>query len=386
MHIGIIGCGQLARMLALAGRHMGLRFSFLASEGESTRCVRGLGRIAQPAGDFTAEQVYRSLGEPDVITVEREHVDVDLLRGLAAHCAVRPGPDAVKTCGNRALEKDLFTSLQLDTARYRIARTPLQVADAAHTLGMPVVVKATSSGYDGKQQWRIENERDLRSFCQERQAGEWLVESKIPFEREVSILAARSANGDVAVYPPTENRHQDGILLTSIAPADDLAPELLAAGQHYIRSLLEALDYVGLLAMECFVTADSLLINELAPRVHNSGHWTLQSEATSQFENHLRAILGMTLGPTRVSRYDGILNILGHYDRERALRDLSSESTLVDYNKRSAPLRKLGHINVSRSSREELLEELGRLHHCLYVDTDQAPSRGRRRSANAVTP
>ena len=133
-------------------------------------------------------------------------------------------------------------------------------------------------------------------------------------------------------------------------------------------------DYVGVLAMECFVTPEGALINELAPRVHNSGHWTLHSEATSQFENHLRAILGMNLGSTRVSRYDGIINILGQYDREHTLRFLSRDSTLTDYNKSFAPLRKLGHINVWRNSREDVLEELGRLHHCLYTDTERARS------------
>ncbi len=376
MRVGIIGCGQLARMMAQAGRDLDLEFSFLASEGEATRCVQGLGAVAQHTAGSTAEAVYRALGEPDVVTVEREHVDVGLLEGLAAFCRVAPDPSAVRTCGDRALEKQLFTSLGLDTARYRIAHTPLQVADAAHALGLPVVVKATTAGYDGKQQWRLHDEAQLRAFCREQRPGDWLVESKIPFEREVSIIAARSANGDVVVYPPTENRHQDGILITSIAPAADLSPNLLAAGDDYIRRLLAAMDYVGVLAMECFVTAEGLLVNELAPRVHNSGHWTLRSEATSQFENHLRAILGMPLGSTRVSRFDGIINILGRYDREHALRALSRDSALIDYNKTFAPQRKLGHINVSRNSREDIEAELGRLHHCLYADGDRGGATG----------
>jgi 5-(carboxyamino)imidazole ribonucleotide synthase len=371
MHIGIIGCGQLARMMAQAGQDLSLEFSFLASEGEATRCVQGLGAVARHTAGSTAEEVYRALGEPDVITVEREHVDVGLLEALTVFCRVAPDPGAVRTCGNRALEKQLFTSLGLDTANYRIAHTPHQVTDAAHALGMPVVVKATTAGYDGKQQWRLHDEEQLRTFCLEQRSGDWLVESKIPFEREISIIAARSANGDVAVYPPTENRHQDGILITSIAPAADLPPNVLAAGDGYIRRLLTAMDYVGVLAMECFVTAEGLLINELAPRVHNSGHWTLRSEATSQFENHLRAILGMQLGSTRVSRYDGIINILGRYDREQTVRALSSDSALIDYNKSFAPQRKLGHINVSRASREDIVAELGRLHHCLYADSER---------------
>lgn len=377
MHIGIIGCGQLARMLALAGWNMGLGFSFLADKGESTRCVRGLGRVTCRSPDHSAKQVYIAMGEPDVITVEREHVDIELLRALQDYCPVYPDPEAVETCGNRTLEKQLLSRLQLPTSPFRVAHTSLQVADAAHSLGMPVVVKATTAGYDGKQQWHLHNEGQLRSFCYENQPGDWLVESKIEFEREISILAVRSANGDVAVYPPTENRHHDGILLTSIAPAANLPSDILGDGYDYVRTLLEALDYVGVLAVECFVTDQGLLINELAPRVHNSGHWTLRSEATSQFENHLRAILGMSPGSTQVSRYDGIINILGQYNRDHAMHALTRDSALTDYNKSSAPLRKLGHINVSRNSREDIMAELGRLHHCLYVDTERTRARNR---------
>ena len=153
-----------------------------------------------------------------------------------------------------------------------------------------------------------------------------------------------------------------------------------------MHSLLNDLNYVGVLAMECFVTPQGLLVNELAPRVHNSGHWTLRSEATSQFENHLRAILGMSLGSTRVTRYDGIINILGNYDRDHALNSLSSDCALTDYNKSAAPLRKLGHINVSRNSREDVLAELGRLHHCLYTESDRPTAWHRPGEANTSTP
>lgn len=368
MHIGIIGCGQLARMLALSGWNMGLEFSFLANRDEPLRSVRGLGAVTRLQPGFTAEQVYEALGKPDIVTVERENVDLELLRGLAEHCAVHPNPDAVQTCGDRALEKSLLDRLGLPTAPYRIADSAGEVAVAAGQLGLPLVVKATTSGYDGKAQWRLQDPAQLRAFCDQDRPGRWLVESRIDFLREVSLLAARSATGDIVLYPPTDNHHRDGVLLTSVAPAEALPADLLADGCDYLRALLKAMDYVGVLAMECFVTADGLLINELAPRVHNSGHWTLHSEATSQFENHLRAILGMNLGSTQVSRYNGIINILGPYDREGALRALSRDATLTDYNKTVAPLRKLGHINVSRSRREDILGELERLRHSLYSD------------------
>jgi 5-(carboxyamino)imidazole ribonucleotide synthase len=359
-------------MMALAGWNMGLEFSFLAEEGEATRSVQGLGRITQRDPQDSAKKLYTAMGKPDVITVEKEHVDTDMLRSLNEFCAVYPNPDAIHTCQDRLREKALCTSLGLATAPYRAANTALEVTYAVESLGLPFVVKTRRDGYDGKGQWRICDTAQLRRFCFENRTGQWLVESLINFDREVSVLAARSANGDIAIYPPTENRHQDGILLTSIAPAENLPADVLASCDAYVRSLLEKLDYVGVLAVECFVSEDGLLVNELAPRVHNSGHWTMRSEATSQFENHLRAILGMNLGSTRVTRYEGMINILGNYDQDSALSFLSRDSALTDYNKSSAPLRKLGHINVSRESRSAILEELRRLNHCLYEGGDKA--------------
>ena len=372
MHVAIVGSGQLARMMALAGWNMGLEFSFLTEEGEATRSVQGLGRITLRDPQMSAQDLYKTMGEPDVITVEKEHVDTELLRDLSEFCPVHPDPDAIRTCQDRLREKALCTSLGLQTAPYRAANTALEVTYAVESLGLPFVVKTRRDGYDGKGQWRIRDTGQLRAFCFEQRSGNWLVESLINFDREVSVLAARSANGDIAIYPPTENLHQNGILLTSIAPAQDLPSEIQSDCYAYMRSLLEKLDYVGVLAMECFVHEDGLLVNELAPRVHNSGHWTMRSEATSQFENHLRAILGMNLGSTRVTRYEGMINILGNYDQDSALRLLSRDSTLTDYNKSSAPQRKLGHINVSRESRSAIMEELSRLNHCLYVDRDKA--------------
>ncbi|PLW70733.1 5-(carboxyamino)imidazole ribonucleotide synthase [Pseudohalioglobus lutimaris] len=368
--VGIIGGGQLARMMALAGWNMGLQFSFLASEGESTRCVEGLGNIVVLSPDHTPEQVYTAMGEPDVITVERERVDLDLLRGLTGLCAVHPNPDAVEACGDRFKEKQLLDSVQLPSAPYRIAASAQQVADAARTLGLPIVVKNPTEGYDGKQQWHIYTDEQLRAFTEENPPGQWLVESRIAFDREVSMVAVRSANGDTAIYPPTENRHHNGILLSSIAPAANMSASLLGNCEDYIRTLLGAMNYVGVAAMECFVTAQGLLINELAPRVHNSGHWTMLGETTSQFENHLRAILGMTLGSTQVIRCHGMLNILGEYDREDVLHQLSADAALHDYNKTPAPLRKRGHINVAGENRESVENELTRLQQILYPGGD----------------
>ncbi len=368
MHIGIIGCGQLARMMALAGWNMGLRFSFLAEGEETTDCVDGLGAVVTRQAGDNARAIYTALGEPDVVTVEREHVDTALLREMKAFCRVYPDPDFVRNCQDRLLEKEMLGGLGIPTAPHRPANTALQVADAVERLGLPVVIKTRGQGYDGKGQWRITNQQALREFCARYQAGDWLVESHVPFEREVSIIAARSAAGEVVLYPVTENRHEDGILLTSLAPADKLSPDLLEDARDYMRRLLEGQDYVGVLAMECFVTPDAILVNELAPRVHNSGHWTMSGEPTSQFENHLRAILGMRLGAVAITRYQGMVNILGAYDLKATLRELSRESALFDYNKTDKPGRKLGHINICYDKRDEVVREINRLRCQLYPE------------------
>lgn len=372
MHVGIIGCGQLARMMALAGWNMGLRFSFLADAAESTGCVEGLGTVTRWSGHEAPAEIYLALGKPDVVTVEREQVDADLLAGLAEFCRVSPGAEAVRVCQHRLREKQLVASLGICTAPYRHASNTAELRRAVDDLGYPLVIKTCSGGYDGKGQWRFKTPADLESFCNEYAEGDWLVERCIDFDAEISVIGVRSATGEVALYPPAENLHRDGILLTSIAPTPGLSQALRDACHDYIRSLLESLDYVGVLAVECFACEDQLLVNELAPRVHNSGHWTMLGDVTSQFENHLRAILGLPLGKTRTQRFAGMINILGRNDLAENLHALSRDCALHLYNKPPAPMRKLGHFNVLRDTPEELLAELSRLHGIIYRGDDNA--------------
>ncbi len=358
MRVAIIGGGQLARMLAMAGMAMGVRCSFLVEPGEGTSCVEGLGPVVARQDEWGAEEILAALGNPDVVTIERESVDVELLRRLAAFCPVRPGPEAVATLQHRLLEKDLVAGLGLATAPYRGAHTATQVADAVEQLGYPVVVKACRDGYDGRGQWRISNPRQLQDFAASVNRGDWLVEQLIPFDREVSLLGARSSRGEVAFYPLTENHHRDGILVTSMAPAAAISPAVDRRAREYLEALMVGLDYVGVIAMECFLVGEELLVNELAPRVHNSGHWTMRTDTSSQFENHLRAILGMPLGSTRLTGCAGIVNILGDYNREATLHRLPATATLVDYNKSAAPRRKLGHIQVTGANLSQLSRDL----------------------------
>lgn len=363
-HVAIVGCGQLARMLALTGWRMGIRFSFVACNGEETHCVDGLGNIVPWSESSNTQDLYEALGNPDVITVERESVCVDLLRDLGQYCDVRPNPEAVRACQHRLREKHLLDSLQIATAPYRGATTPEELEIAVQQLGYPVMVKAASDSYDGKQQRRLDNCDDLEGLKQSLCADsdmEWLVEQCIPFQREVSFIAARSASGDTAFYPPTENVHSNGVLVHSMAPAEGLGAELEAMGRAYLTSLMESMDYVGVLAMECFVVDTRLVVNELAPRVHNSGHWTLDAHLTCQFENHLRAILDLPLGDTRLNHYSGLVNILGRQEQPINLASLSAKAAVHWYNKPFAPGRKLGHVGLSAHSSLELQQQVRQL-------------------------
>ncbi|MEP0200703.1 MAG: 5-(carboxyamino)imidazole ribonucleotide synthase [Halioglobus sp.] len=357
-HVAIVGCGQLARMLALAGWHMGIRFSFVACNNEGTYCVEGLGPITPWADGDNVENLYAALGEPDVVTVERESVSTDLLRDLAEHCPVYPNPDAVSVCQHRLREKALFDELNIATAPYRAANRLSEVKTGVAELGYPVVIKAASDGYDGKGQWRVGSDADLEQLPADESTFEWLIERRIPFDYEVSFIGVRTSTGDTAFYPPTKNVHRDGILIHSSAPADTLSESLQEMGQSYLRSLMESMNYVGVLAVECFVVGDQLLVNELAPRVHNSGHWTLQANVACQFENHLRAILGLSVGSTELSHYSGIVNILGSQPDSVQLEKLPAQASFHWYNKPFAPGRKLGHFGVNADSSEQLAQRL----------------------------
>ncbi len=372
MRVGIIGCGQLARMLALAGRNAGIGFAMVALDGESSECVQGLGTVVPWQSDVTADTgaLYQSMGQPDVITVERENISTRLLQALQAHCPVHPNPDAVSHCQNRLRERRLLRSLDIDVAPFAEAYNREDVIRGLASLGLPAVVKHASEGYDGKAQWRIRSDRDLDGFRPDG-AGEWLVEKWVDFQCEASLIAVRSTSGEVAVYPPVLNTHRDGILLRSLVPAQSLSQEQASRAADYIRRLLDAMDYVGVLTMECFVLEESVLVNELAPRVHNSGHWTQQADVCSQFENHLRAILGLPLGNTRLRGCAGLVNILGEPPGAACYGELGGSASLHWYEKQPRPGRKLGHVAISGPDMAGVVDHLDRVQRALY-DSDGA--------------
>lgn len=378
IRVAVIGGGQLARMLALDGLRLGVRFSFLVEPDESTQCIEGLGDkivwdfagLAEDEESFT--ELYQALHRPHVITVEKEAVPAHVLRGLARFAQVSPNPESVYLTQHRAREKQLLSKLAIPTANFKVAEQVKDVRAAYEAFGLPLFIKAVESGYDGKNQWQLHTASDLEQFERENPPGPWVVEQHVRFDREVSLIGARSSQGETVFYPVAENLHRQGILIRSLAPAPALSDSLKSNARDYMTRLFDELDYVGVLAMECFVRGDELLVNELAPRVHNSGHWTMNAGICSQFENHLRAILGWPLGSTDSSGYNGMVNILGcrelHNPRPRQPGEawLSSAGTFHWYNKTDRPGRKLGHINVAGDDLVALQDRLVELDQSLY--------------------
>ena len=367
MHIAIIGCGQLARMMALEGLRMGFSFSFLAEPGEGRNCVNGLGSIVENKENLTAEELFKALGEPDVVTVEREHVDTPLLESLTPFSKVSPNTKSIEACQHRGREKNFLNSLGIGTAPFCLADSAESLKTAVQEVGLPVIVKTCGEGYDGKGQWKIDDEKEFKNLLAElNDYNDWIVEKVINFEKEVSIIAARSSNGECSFYPITENDHQGGILVSSIAPAELSSDALSQEATQAAAKILEELDYIGVLSIEFFVVGDKLLVNEMAPRVHNSGHWTQAGGICSQFENHLRCITGMTPGSTTPISNTGMVNLLGKIvDKHEAIE---SNMQLHDYNKAAQPKRKMGHINIWNTDRQALINKINTLKDTLYGD------------------
>jgi 5-(carboxyamino)imidazole ribonucleotide synthase len=368
MHVAIVGCGQLARMMALAGWPMGHRFTFLADQGEGIDCVKGLGEIVYYTPEIELEglALFQALGNPDVVTVEREHVNVALLNTLKPYCSVYPDPDAIKYCQHRGREKTFLNSLGIQTAPFHLANNADELNAGVKALGFPVFVKTCEEGYDGYGQWVLKNDEDLNDLVAKADnLPEVVIEGRVDFDREVSLIAARDAAGECVFYPLTENLHRNGILWSSLAPADAPA-ELHTKAKDIADKVLNALEYVGVIAIEMFQAGDELLVNELAPRVHNSGHWTQGAGICSQFENHLRAICGLGLGHTINSQHAGMVNLLGI----EAPKEIISESNVQHhvYNKSLRPGRKVGHLNLVSDDRHTLEVKLKRIREALYKD------------------
>jgi len=353
MRIGIIGAGQLGQMLGFAARDLNVECRFVDPSDKPPAAACGI--VIQSAFDDPA--VLIALADTsDVITYEFENVPVAALQHIEGIVPVYPPAAALRHSQDRLDEKKLFADLQIPLPGYHAINTRADMDDAADKLGLPMVIKTRRLGYDGKGQFVVRKSADLDAAWAELGDQALIAEQWVAFDYEVSCIGVRNVDGEVAIYPLSRNVHVDGILRTSRSPVDE--PLLAEKASAYVHRLLDHLDYVGVLALELFVTGDQLLANEFAPRVHNSGHWSIEGSETSQFENHLRAILNLPLGPTASKGHAGMLNLIGEIPE--ALRQ-QKIGQLHDYGKEPRPGRKLGHVTViadTAEERDQLVENL----------------------------
>jgi len=340
MTVGIVGAGQLGRMLALAGYPLGLDFLFLDPAANAPA-----GQVAPVlTGAFTEARLLDELSQrSEVLTFDWENISVDALRALKGDTRIAPPIPALATAQDRVSEKKLFERLGIPTTRWLAVSSRAQLTRALRDIGLPGVIKTRRLGYDGKGQAVIRTHEDAERAWEQLGSAPLLYEELIPFDCEVSIIGARSPRGEVAVYPLNGNVHSEGILRLTRAPYGPPRWQRLAAG--YLQKVLKHFRYAGILTIEFFVQSGKLLANEMAPRVHNSGHGTIEGAATSQFENHLRAILNLPLGSTRALGYSAMLNLIGTMPpREQLLAQ--GELHYHDYGKQPRPGRKLGHCTL----------------------------------------
>jgi 5-(carboxyamino)imidazole ribonucleotide synthase len=373
--IGILGGGQLGYMLALAGYPLGLHFRFLDPSPEAP-VGRIATRITANYDDHSALKKFASGLE--LVTYEFENVPVEAARFLAERVPVLPPPAALEAAQDRLNEKHLFQKLGIATTEFAAVSDQTSLDVAVKQIGLPAILKTCRMGYDGKGQWILRSAEDVakakselpaarETALRERSGTEpsphaapFLLERLVPFSRELSILAIRGRDGETAAYPLVENHHRGGILRLSLAPAPQLDRGVQQAAEDAARRVLDALHYVGVLAIEFFEHQGRLLANEMAPRVHNSGHWTIEGAVTSQFENHLRAVVGLPLGSTAAIGSSAMLNLIGDLPDSAevlAVRD----AHLHLYGKSARAGRKLGHVTLRASSPEQLALRLSEL-------------------------
>jgi len=344
MRIGIIGAGQLGRMLALAGYPLGLRFVFLDQSADAPGAQ--VGRILPGAFDDPAKLAALA-NEVDVITFDVENVPVEAVREIAQRRPFLPPVDALGASQDRLHEKTLFGSLKIPTPAFAAVDSLQDLRAAAQRIGIPGVLKTRRLGYDGRGQFYIRSENDLDAAWEALGSVALIYEGFVNFSREVSIIGVRSTRGEVRCYPLSANTHSAGILRYSTAPYTNAA--LQKQAETYLKRILKHFDYAGVLTIEFFVQRGRLIANEMAPRVHNSGHWTIEGAETSQFENHVRAILGLPLGSTRPIGHSAMLNFIGVIPELANILRVPGVH-FHSYGKEPRPNRKLGHCTITATS------------------------------------
>jgi 5-(carboxyamino)imidazole ribonucleotide synthase len=370
--LGVLGGGQLARMLALAAAPLGIQT--LVVDGADDACAGQVAPlVVAPWSDDDALKAFAA--RVDAVTFDFENVPAQTAERLAGQVAVHPSPQALAVAQDRLAEKTLFRECGLATPDFMAVATREDLAKALEDIGAPAILKTRRLGYDGKGQFRLKSldDADAAWAALGEQAASLglILEAFVPFQRELSVVAVRACDGQFRTWPLTQNWHVDGVLSMSLAPAPDI-DELQQRATALAKTLAERLDYVGVFALELFVKDGQLLGNEMAPRVHNSGHWTIEGAHTSQFENHVRAVLDLPLGDTGARGVSSMFNWIGELpDIAPVLRAVDAH--WHDYGKQARPGRKVGHATLCAPDAETLAARLTQLADALGRAEQAAP-------------
>jgi 5-(carboxyamino)imidazole ribonucleotide synthase len=358
--VGILGGGQLARMMALSGAPLGLRFLLLDNVADA--CA---GQFAPMlVGDYRDEEILAQFAERiDVATFDFENVPAESAHWLSEKVDVYPSPHALAISQDRLAEKNLFRELGIGVPEFADIANLDALHSAIKKIGLPCILKTRRLGYDGKGQFRIKTSSDIDAAWQtlgaQAETVGLILEAFVPFEREISVIAVRGRDGEFRHWALTENWHENGVLSASLSPATNVEA-IHETAISYAKKVAESLDYVGVFALELFLFKGQLLANEMAPRVHNSGHWTIEGAETSQFQNHLRAVLGLPLGSTRSLGVSCMLNWIGDMPNAKAVLE-EVGGHWHDYGKTPRDGRKVGHATLRDEQAEKLANCLERV-------------------------
>ena len=377
--LGIIGGGQLGMMLTEAAHNMKEEISKIIVLDPTENCPASKVGAEQIIADFKDEDAIKKLSElSDIITYEIESGDSDTLKKLEAYTEINPSPDTLKIIQDKLLQKQFLQNNGIPVAEFAIIENKEELDQMIDKMGLPLLLKMRKDAYDGRGNYKINSKSDIDDALDLFSGKSLMVEKFIKFEKEVSVIAARNTKGEIATYPAVENIHENNILKMTIAPGR-VSENVKKQAERIAEKTMEVLHGAGVFGIEMFVTSDDeILINEIAPRVHNSGHHTLQSSDTSQFEQHLRAILGMNLGEVLIKSPTIMYNILGPATFQGEYNVLCPKKNnifLKMYGKlESKPQRKIGHINIvdkDNSGMNELLTQVEDLKKNLVIEPKQ---------------
>lgn len=346
--VSVLGGGQLGRMMAQAGSPLGFRFAFLDPAEDACAGELGEHKVAAFDDEMSAKELA---ADSRVVTFDFENVPVTTARAVESECAFYPAPDALGAAQDRLSEKQLMTELGIAVPAFHPVETRIDLLEGLDNIGYPAVLKTRRMGYDGKGQVVLRGQEDLERAWQKLGGQPLILEAFVPFEFECSLIAARSANAKQVYWPLTRNVHDQGILALSLPGG--VSDDLQQRAETIMSRLLTHFDYVGVLTIEFFVMNDELLVNEIAPRVHNSGHWTIDGAVCSQFENHIRAITGLPLGSPSMTGHSLMFNWIGEFpSREKCLAVPGLH--WHDYAKQPRAGRKIGHATLVADDAESL--------------------------------